>query len=40
MGFPVPVLTGTIVFIILAFVGGCVGVFLRKTNRLNKDNGQ
>jgi len=40
MAFPVPVVTGTLVFVFLAVLGGIIGVALRKFKKLDKDEGQ
>lgn len=40
MAFPVPLISGTLVFVLMAVVAAVIGVGLRKFKRLNKDEGQ
>ncbi len=40
MAFPVPIVTGTLVFIILGVLLGLVGAVMRRYQKLNKDESQ
>ncbi len=40
MAFPTPIITGTIIFILLGFVASIVGMWLWRTKKLSLDNTQ